>query len=99
MDRRTTDRRRVFSSAGLERRTALDYLGLMRSSAIVITLLAATSALAQEARVVSRSRPGMGGTIQVMVWSTDAAGAEAAIDAALSEIDRIDALLSEGQPA
>ena len=56
------------------------------------------AATARQARVIARSRGGMGTRLQILVWSDDEAKAEAGIDAAFAELDRVETLMSEWLP-
>ena len=69
----------------------------MRRFCLAVTLLLATIGSAR-ADWHAREEPIMGTRIAVEVWHADAAAAEAAIDAVIAEMHRIDSLMSTYKP-
>ena len=69
----------------------------MRRFCLAVTLLLATVGSAR-ADWHAREEPIMGTRIAVEVWHADAAAAEAAIDAVIAEMHRIDSLMSTYKP-
>lgn len=53
---------------------------------------------AGEARMVTRAHLTMGAEVRIAAWTADESGAEAAMGAAFTEFDRLDALLSVWKP-
>ena len=71
---------------------------ILTAALIFVSEAEAAQPVSDAATIVSDSRPGMGTRMQILVYTSDTAGAKAAIDACFTELTRLEQALSEWIP-